>query len=201
MSDSVLHRSQELCKLTMEFVKVAGTATIIHQTSPVKKAFPFPLTRLLTSLPSSSATYRLNSVLITRKTLWLIINLNSWLFHPGITILSSRRRFRKNSLFSSTFFGLPSGAVVLVFCLLACALRTAAFCSAIALRIRLIRATKRERYSAREMLVRFFRYRLVRSAMAFLTVDSVMMGRSLEGPAMIPRFKQPSEVLLTVQAR
>ncbi|KAI7197856.1 hypothetical protein KC363_g25 [Hortaea werneckii] len=41
---------------SIELVKVAGIATIIHQTKPFKNAFPFPLTRLLTSWPSNSAT-------------------------------------------------------------------------------------------------------------------------------------------------
>ena len=40
----------------MEFVNVAGTAISIHHTSPFKNSFPFPLTKLLTSLPSISAT-------------------------------------------------------------------------------------------------------------------------------------------------
>ena len=47
---------KDMVKLTIEFVNVAGIATVIHHTSPVKKSFPFPLTRLLTSLPSNSAT-------------------------------------------------------------------------------------------------------------------------------------------------
>lgn len=98
--------------LTIEFVNVAGTATIIHHTRPVRNAFPFPFTRFETSLPSRSATYKLSIVLTTRNTLWLMISLNSWLRHPGITILSRRSKFLKNSRFSSTFFGLLPSAVV-----------------------------------------------------------------------------------------
>lgn len=55
--------------LTMEFVNVAGTATVIHHTKPVRKSFPRPLTKLLTNLPSNSATYRLIIVLNTKNTL------------------------------------------------------------------------------------------------------------------------------------
>ena len=90
--------------LTIELVKVAGMATSIHQTIPLKKALPFPLTKLLTSFPSSSATYRLMSVLTTRKKLWLMSSLNSLLFHPGITIFNKRKRFLKNSRLISTLF-------------------------------------------------------------------------------------------------
>jgi len=132
---------------TMEFVNVAGTATVIHQTKPHKKSLPFPLTRLLTSLPSSSATYKLIMVRNTRKTLWLISSRNSLLFHPGMHILSSLSRFLKNSRLSSTFFrpvASPSPLDVAV--LRWAAVRwDAAFCSAMALRMRLMRATKRVR--------------------------------------------------------
>lgn len=146
--------------LTIEFVKVAGIATVIHHTNPIKKSFPRPLTRLLTNRPSSSATYKLIIVLNTKKTVWLIINRNSLLFHPGITIFSNRNRFLKNSLFSSTFFRLvasPSLTPVALFLRSSACRTAAAFCSAIALRMRFMRATKRVRYTARDMRVRFSR--------------------------------------------
>lgn len=128
----------------MEFVNVAGTATIIHQTKPLRNSFPLPLTKLLTSLPSNSATYTLNSVLKTRNTLWLIKSLNSLLLAPGMTILSKRIKFLKNSLFISIFFrDVASPAPLLVPCFRSAALRAAAaFCSEIADVIRCSRATK-----------------------------------------------------------
>jgi len=61
--------ARPLARPTIEFVNVAGTATIIHHTKPLAKSFPLPLTRLLTNLPSNSATYKLNTVLSTRNTL------------------------------------------------------------------------------------------------------------------------------------
>ena len=132
-------------RLTMEFVNVAGTATIIHQTIPFKKSFPLPLTKLLTSLPSRSATYKDSIVLTTRKKLWLINSLISVLLHPGITIFNRRPRFLKNSLLSSTFrffsFSL-SPLVVPPLLLLSTCLRLAAFCSLIAFRIRFMRDRK-----------------------------------------------------------
>lgn len=140
-------------------------ATIIHHTRPFKNSLPLPRTRLLTNFPSSSATYRLIIVLNTKKMLWLMISLNSLLLHPGMQILSNRRRFLKNSRFSSTFFlpvASPSLGPVPVFL---CASRRieAAFCSAIALRTRFMRATKSVRYTAREIRVRFCRYKEVKS--------------------------------------
>lgn len=155
----------------MEFVKVAGTATVIHHTNPVKKSFPRPLTKLLTSRPSNSATYKLIIVLSTKKMLWLINNLNSLLLHPGITILSNLKRFLKNSLFNSTFFrdvASPSLTPVPLFFRSSACRRLAAFCSTIALRIRLMSATKRVKYTARDIRVRFSRYRFVRSLMMAL---------------------------------
>ena len=130
----------------MEFVNVAGIATVIHHTRPVKKSLPLPRTRLLTSRPSSSATYRLIMVRSTRKMLWLMSSRNSLLLHPGMTIFSSRSRFLKNSRFSSTFLrpvASPSLGPVLFF--LWSERWAAAFCSAMALRMRLMRATKRVR--------------------------------------------------------
>ena len=55
-------------ELTIEFVNVAGMATVIHHTRPFRKSPPLPLTKLLTKRPSSSATYRLIIVLSTRNT-------------------------------------------------------------------------------------------------------------------------------------
>jgi hypothetical protein len=124
-----------------------------------------PLTSALTNLPSNSATYRLIIVLSTKKTLCPIKSLNSLLFQPGMHIFSSLSRFLKNSLFSSTFFlpvASPSPAVVLSADLEA-RRKEAAFCSAMAFRIRFMRATKRVRYTARDMRVRCWRYRRVRS--------------------------------------
>ena len=148
-------------KLTIEFVKVAGIATVIHHPRQSKKSFPLPRTKLLTSLPSSSATYRLNIVLNTRKTVWLTSNRSSLLRQPGITILTSRSRFRRNSRFSSTFFRgkvpplppplplpLPPSPFMLLVpgCPRISACRCeAAFCSATALWTRLTRARKRVR--------------------------------------------------------
>src|SRR5207249_2120740 len=86
----------------MELVKVAGAATIIHQTIPRRKSRPRPLTRFDTSLPSSSATYRLISVLTTRNIECTMSILASLLLAPGITILRRRNMFRKNSRLSST---------------------------------------------------------------------------------------------------
>lgn len=132
---------------TMEFVKVAGTATIIHHTSPSKKSFPFPLTKLLTSLPSSSATYRLSNVRSTRKTLWPASNRSSLLRQLGITIFNNRSRFRKNSRFTPTFFRgrSPPSPILLVpgrrrssTCCW-----EAAFCSEMALWMRFAKAAKR----------------------------------------------------------
>jgi hypothetical protein len=133
----------------MEFVNVAGMATSIHHTMPTKKSLPFPLTRELTSFPSSSATYKDSSVLITRNTLCDTSNRISLLLTPGITILSSRNKFRKNSRFSSTFLrpGSTPAEVVLPLEVDSCCRcrAAAAFCSWIALRMRFIRATKRVR--------------------------------------------------------
>lgn len=146
--------------LTIELVKVAGTATIIHQTRPSKKSLPLPRTKLLTSLPSSSATYKLSTVRSTRKTLWLTSSRSSLLRHPGMTIFSKRSKFLKNSRLISTRFlrGCSSSPRLLVpgrrrssTCC------DAAFCSEMALWIRLASAAKRARYTAREMRVRFRR--------------------------------------------
>lgn len=41
---------------TIELVKVAGTAIIIHHARPVMKSFPLPLIKFPTSFPSRSAT-------------------------------------------------------------------------------------------------------------------------------------------------
>lgn len=143
-------------KLTIEFVNVAGMATVIHQPRHSRKSFPLPRTKLLTNLPSSSATYRLNMVLRTKKTVWLTSSRSSLLRHPGITIFSSRSKFRRNSRFSSTFFRgkvpplppplplLPSPFMLLVPGrprISACRCE-AAFCSAIALWTRFTRARK-----------------------------------------------------------
>jgi len=144
---------------TILFVNVAGTATDIHHTNPVRNSLPFPLTSALTSRPSNSATYKLIIVLNTKKTLCPIKSLNSLLFHPGIHILNNLSRFLKNSLFSSTFFlpvASPSPADVFSALLLA-RRNEAAFCSAMALRMRFMSATKRVRYTARDMRVRFWR--------------------------------------------
>jgi hypothetical protein len=160
-------------QLTIELVKVAGMATIIHHTNPVRKSFPFPLTKLLTSRPSSSATYRLIIVRRTRNILWLMMRRNSLLLHPGITIFNNRNRFLKNSRFNSTFFldvASPSAAPVAGRFRSSACRKVAAFCSAMAFRIRLMSATKRVRYTARDILVRFCRYRSVRSFTMLLMV-------------------------------
>jgi hypothetical protein len=129
-------------------VKVAGTATIIHQTIPIRKSFPFPRTRLLTSFPSKSATYTLRSVRTTRKKLWLMSSLTSVLFHPGMIIFKSLNRLLKNSRFSSTFFRLWFGSSVAAvppyFLDWLCRI-DAAFCSFMALRIRFISDINRVR--------------------------------------------------------
>lgn len=101
-------------KRTIEFVNVAGTATAIHHTIPHKNSLPFPLTSALTSLPSSSATYRLINVRITRNTVCEISNRISLLLTPGITTFNSRNRFRKNSRLSSTFRCCPTKSGELV---------------------------------------------------------------------------------------
>lgn len=133
---------------TMEFVKVAGTAIHIHQITPLKNSFPLPLTSALTSLPSSSATYRLIKVLTTKNAVCDNSNRAPLLRIPGMTIRSSRHRFRKNSALSSACggfvwcgveVGAPTAAVR------ADCTRVADFCSEMALRIRLIRARKRVR--------------------------------------------------------
>lgn len=139
---------QDFKVLTMEFVNVAGIAINIHHTMPIKKSLPFPRTKLDTSWPSISATFKLIRVLTTRNMLWLINSRNSVLFHPGMQILSRRNRFRKNSLFSSTFCLLvasPWPSVVEPRCLDASWRAAAAFCSEIAERMRLRRAKKRVR--------------------------------------------------------
>lgn len=129
----------------MEFVNVAGMAISIHHTMPMRKSLPFPLTKLDTSWPSIAATFKLISVLMTRKMLWLISSRNSLLFHPGMQIFRSRNRFRKNSLLSSTFCLLvasPWPRVVEPRCLEASWRAAAAFCSEIAERMRLRSAKK-----------------------------------------------------------
>lgn len=129
----------------MEFVKVAGTATIIHQTIPMRKSLPFPRTKLLTSFPSKSATYKLRSVRATRKKLWLMRSLISVLFHPGMTIFRSLNRFLKNSRFSSTFFRLCAASsldIVAPWRRDSACRNEAAFCSFMAFRMRLISAMK-----------------------------------------------------------
>lgn len=144
----------------IELVKVAGIATTIHHTKPVRNSFPLPRTRLLTSLPSSSATYKLSSVRSTRKTLWLMSSLISLLRHPGMTIFNSRSRFLKNSRLSSTFFltvASPSPGPIPGRRRASACRADAAFCSEMALRMRLMRATKRVRYTARDILVRCWR--------------------------------------------
>ena len=136
---SKCHRTISCSFLTIEFVNVAGIAISIHQTMPIKKSLPLPLTKLDTSWPSIAATFKLIRVLTTRKMLWLINNRNSVLFHPGMHILSSRKRFRKNSLFNSTFCLLvasPWPGVVEPRCLEASWRAAAAFCSEIAERMR-----------------------------------------------------------------
>lgn len=146
----------QIISLTIEFVKVAGTATIIHHTSPSRKSLPFPLTKLLTNLPSNSATYKLNNVRSTRKTLCPRSNRNSLLFQPGTTIFTNRNRFRKNSRLTSTLLrgrSLLLSAPVLLLRLLVPAgrlrnstwCREAAFCSEMALWMRFARAAKRAR--------------------------------------------------------
>ena len=126
---------------TIEFVKVAGTATHIHQSTPPKNSLPLPLTRALTNLPSSSATYKLINVLTTRKTVCMTNNLASLLLTPGITILSSRHKLRKNSRFSSTL-GFFVCACRGCWCLSGSAPDWADFCSEIAFRTRLMSARK-----------------------------------------------------------
>lgn len=148
-------------ELTIEFVKVAGTATNIHHPNPHKKSLPFPRTRLLTSLPSNSATYKLINVRSTKNTLWLINSLSSLLFHPGITIFSSRSRFLKNSRPSSTFlrFVTSPGPDVEVnaFAFASAARCDADFCSEMAVRTRCIRAMRRVRKTARDIRERCLR--------------------------------------------
>jgi hypothetical protein len=124
-------------------VNVAGTATHIHHTNPVKNSFPFPLTRLLTNSPSNFATYKLIIVLSTKKMLWLIISRSSLLFQPGMHIFNKRNKLLKNSRLSSTFLR-PVASPSLPDVLLGFASRrwAAAFCSAIALRTRFMRAMK-----------------------------------------------------------
>jgi hypothetical protein len=120
-----------------------------------------------------------------------MINLNSLHFHPGIHILSNLNKLLKNSRFSSTFLR-PVASPSLADVLLAedervasrrCA---AAFCSAMALRTRFMRATKRVRYTAREMRVRFWRYRVVISFTTDLTLalDSRCRNRGFDRTAM-----------------
>ena len=131
---------------TIELVNVAGTATIIHQMSPVRKSLPLPRTKLLTSLPSSSATYKLMSVRNTKKKLWLINSRNSLLLQPGITMRNNCNRFLKNSLFSSTFLLVappPAAKIPVACCRISACRFAAAFCSDMAFRMRFMRATKR----------------------------------------------------------
>ena len=134
----------------MELVKVAGTATAIHHTIPHRNSRPLPRTRALTSLPSSSATYRLIRVRMTRKTVWETSSRISLLLTPGMTIFNSRNRLRKNSRLSSTlrFWPTKSGEEPVALDGKASRWRwreAAAFCSLMALRMRLARATKRVR--------------------------------------------------------
>ena len=140
---------------TIEFVNVAGTATIIHQTRPNKKSLPFPRTKLLTNLPSNSATYKLNNVRSTKKTLCPTSNRISLLRQPGTTTFSNRSKLRKNSRFTSTFLrdrsppplpGAPLPRLLVpgrrcssTWCW------EAAFCSQIAPWMRFARAAKRAR--------------------------------------------------------
>lgn len=131
---------------TIEFVNVAGTAITIHHIIPIKKSFPLPLTKLETNAPSIAATFKLINVRTTKKILWLINSRSSLLFHPGIQIRSSRNKFLKNSLFNSTFclfVASPFPSVVDPRSLAAACLIAAAFCSAMADRMRLRRAKNR----------------------------------------------------------
>lgn len=154
----------------MEFVKVAGTAITIHQTIPIRKSLPFPLTRLDTNAPSIAATFKLIRVLMTKNTLWDIRSLSSALLQPGMHIFSSLKRFLKNSRLSSTFC-LFGGEAELFASAVAGRLRAsatrkaAAFCSLIALRMRFKRAKKSVRYTVRDMAVRWARYLVVREEM------------------------------------
>ena len=139
-------------------MKVAGTATIIHHTKPIKNSLPLPLTKLLTTLPSSSATYKLSKVLITKKTLWLMRSRNSLLFQLDMMMRKSLNKLRKNSRLISTlfFFSAPTSPVVGLLRSSACRC-AAAFCSAIALCTRCIRAMNKARYTPRPICLRFLR--------------------------------------------
>ena len=84
---------------------------------------------------------------MTKKKLWLITSRNSLLFQPGMTILSNRHRFQKNSLFSSTRFRALALNVEDVeperWARRVATETAAAFCSEMAERTRLIRAKTR----------------------------------------------------------
>jgi hypothetical protein len=96
-------------------------------------------------------------------------------------IFSSRIRFLKNSRLISTFFFavaslLFAGSVAPGFLLVSAALADAAFCSAIAWRIRSISATNSVRYTVRVIRVRFLMYRFATSLAARLMRDSETTG-------------------------
>jgi hypothetical protein len=171
---------------------------IIHHIIPIKKSFPLPLTKLETNAPSIAATFKLIRVRTTRNTLWLINSLSSLLFHPGMQILRSRNKFLKNSLFSSTFCRFaasPYPNVVDPRCRAVACLIAAAFCSAIAERIRLRSAKKRVRYTVREILVRCLRYRVVSSEIMLLIVRSGGKSLSFDCAAIVACQRKLSRAL------
>lgn len=135
------YKARQIRELMSQCLGLPGIATSCHQTSPLRKAFPFPLTNELTRFPSSEATYRLSNVRNTKNTEWLSKRRASLLFQEGMHIFNNLPRFRKNSLFSSTLFFPPSSRPVCPLRRLSAALAAAAFCSLIALRTRWMRAS------------------------------------------------------------
>lgn len=78
---------------------------------------------------------------------------SSLLFQPGITILSKRNKFLKNSLLISTFFFVPSGVVDVPSRRVSACRLAAVFCSEMALRMRFNSVTNSVMYIARDNCV------------------------------------------------